>query len=98
MVALLLAALPAWGQDSRAAADRGVAVTAQVLQPDGSSATVEGGCWLRSDVCVATGRELVQLRRETLVLKVVLVGLALTTAGVAGWALHSELSGASPTR
>ena len=94
VAALLLASLPAWGQDSRAAvrADRGVVTTAQVLQPDGTRTNVEGGCWLSSSVCVATGRELVQLRRENTVLKVVLVGLGVVTAGVAGRALHTEVS------
>ena len=72
-----------------------MAVSAQVLLPDGTQHQVQGGCWLRDDVCVATGRELVRLRRETVALKVALVGLGVVTAGVAGWALHGELSRAS---
>ncbi|MCI0573028.1 MAG: hypothetical protein L0Y66_19960, partial [Myxococcaceae bacterium] len=43
--------------------DRGPVRTAVVLLPEGE-APVEGGCWLRADVCVQTGRELAQLRAD----------------------------------
>jgi hypothetical protein len=70
--------------------DRGIAASALVVQPDGQLAQVEGGCWLRADACVATGRELVQLRAENHALRVALVAAGLVAAGAAGWALHAE--------
>jgi hypothetical protein len=74
------------------ALDRGIVSTASVVTPDGGTVQVEGGCWLDARVCVATGRELVQLRSENAALRVAVVGLALVAAGAAGFALHAHLA------
>jgi hypothetical protein len=90
--ALLLCFLctAAVAEEPSPAPDRGVVGSAVVVLPEGGTAHVEGGCWLRADVCVATGRQLVQMRNENRTLKVALVAAGIVAAGAAGWALHAE--------
>jgi hypothetical protein len=47
-VLLLALSLPALAE-APAGVDRGVAVSAQVLLPDGTQVPVQGGCWLRAE-------------------------------------------------
>ncbi len=79
-VAVLLFTLPALADDLPRAVD---VKAARLELQDGSPLAVDGGCWLRSDVCIGMAQEVVKLQAENDSLKaapsfgigIILVGL-----------------------
>jgi hypothetical protein len=89
---VLLIAVPTWAQEPRTLDVRRATVTLQ----DGRTVEVVEGCWLSTQQCVSTGKELAQLRAENASLKkdagrpplaAVLIAFTLGAAA-GGFALH----------